>query len=81
MIYVSSAFDVFLQSFTYFVYAVIGLERGEVNCENEFNIYTREAGSGGLAISVEGPSKAEIKFTDKNDGSCVVAYTCTDPGK
>ena len=77
----SSAFDVILQSFTYFVYAVIGLERGEVNCENEFNIYTREAGSGGLAISVEGPSKAEIKFTDKNDGSCVVAYTCTDPGK
>lgn len=60
---------------------LLGLERGEVEIENEFNIYTREAGSGGLAISVEGPSKAEIKFTDKNDGSSVVAYTCTDPGK
>lgn len=31
-------------------------------------------------IGVEGPSKAEIKFEDKKDGSSVVSYNCTDPG-
>ena len=45
-----------------------------------FNIYTREAGAGGLSIAVEGPSKAEIDFQDRKDGSCEVAYTCTEPG-
>lgn len=45
-----------------------------------FNIYTREAGAGGLSMAVEGPSKAEIDFQDKKDGSCEVAYTCTEPG-
>ncbi len=39
-----------------------GLEYGEVNEFNEFSIYTREAGAGGLSIAVEGPSKAEISF-------------------
>ncbi len=58
-----------------------GLERGEVNRPSEFNIYTREAGAGGLSIAVEGPSKAEIDFQDKKDGSCNVAYTATEPGK
>ena len=47
----------------------------------QFNIYTREAGAGGLSIAVEGPSKAEIDFQDRKDGSCGVAYTCTEPGK
>ena len=46
-----------------------------------FNIYTREAGAGGLSMAVEGPSKAEIDFQDKKDGSCEVAYTCTEPGQ
>ncbi len=46
-----------------------------------FNIYTREAGAGGLSIAVEGPSKAEIDFQDKKDGSCEVAYTCSEPGE
>jgi len=57
-----------------------GLTRGEVHSNNEFNIYTREAGAGGLAIAVEGPSKAEIDFFDRKDGSCGVAYTCPEPG-
>jgi len=53
-----------------------------VDCVNagHFNIYTREAGAGGLSIAVEGPSKAEIDFQDHKDGSCEVAYTCTEPG-
>ena len=41
---------------------------------DEFNIYTREAGAGGLAIAVEGPAKAEIDFFDRKDGSCGVAF-------
>lgn len=46
-----------------------------------FNIYTREAGAGGLSIAMEGPSKADIDFQDNKDGSCEVAYTCTEVGK
>ena len=30
---------------------------------------------------MEGPSKAEIDFQDKKDGSCEVAYVCTEPGE
>ena len=47
----------------------------------EFNIYTREAGAGGLSIAVEGPSKAELDFDDRKDGSCGVTYTVTEPGE
>jgi filamin len=57
-----------------------GLEHGEVGVPNEFNVWTREAGSGTLAISVEGPSKAEIDFRDRQDGSCDVSYNVTEPG-
>ncbi|XP_022901138.2 filamin-A isoform X2 [Onthophagus taurus] len=59
----------------------VGLERGEQGELNEFNVWTREAGSGQLAISVEGPSKAEINFTDRKDGSCDVSYRVTEPGE
>ena len=47
----------------------------------DFNIYTREAGAGGLSIAVEGPSKAEIDFQDRKDGSCGVTYTVAEPGR
>lgn len=46
----------------------------------EFSIWTREAGAGGLSIAVEGPSKAEISFEDRKDGSCGVAYVVQEPG-
>lgn len=58
-----------------------GLDRGEVNVLNEFNVWTREAGPGNLAISVEGPSKAEIDFKDRGDGSCGVSYKVPESGK
>lgn len=58
-----------------------GLERGETNKPCEFNIYTREAGAGGLSIAAEGPSKAEIDFQDHKDGSCGVSYTVTESGE
>ncbi|XP_017473017.1 PREDICTED: filamin-A [Rhagoletis zephyria] len=58
-----------------------GLERGIVGEPAEFNVWTREAGGGSLAISVEGPSKAEIDFKDRKDGSCDVSYKVTEPGE
>jgi filamin len=51
-----------------------GLERGVEGEPAEFNVWTREAGPGSLAISVEGPSKAQIDFKDRKDGSCYVSY-------
>ncbi|KAG1661162.1 Filamin-A [Nymphon striatum] len=58
----------------------LGLERGEINKSCEFNVWTREAGAGHLAISVEGPSKAEIDFQDRKDGSCYVTYNVAEQG-
>lgn len=58
-----------------------GLERGEQGQPCEFNVWTREAGAGSLAISVEGPSKAEIGFKDRKDGSCYVSYVVSEPGE
>uniref|UniRef100_A0A8C7QW49 Calponin-homology (CH) domain-containing protein n=1 Tax=Oncorhynchus mykiss TaxID=8022 RepID=A0A8C7QW49_ONCMY len=57
-----------------------GLERGVAGVPTEFSIWTREAGAGGLSIAVEGPSKAEISFEDRKDGSCGVAYIVQEPG-
>ncbi|XP_024140416.1 filamin-C isoform X1 [Oryzias melastigma] len=59
----------------------IGLERGVAGIPAEFSIWTREAGAGGLSIAVEGPSKAEITFEDRKDGSCGVAYVVQEPGE
>ncbi|XP_043934724.1 filamin-B isoform X2 [Protopterus annectens] len=57
-----------------------GLERGEAGVPAEFSIWTREAGAGGLSIAVEGPSRAEISFEDRKDGSCGVSYIAQEPG-
>ncbi|XP_078533930.1 filamin-C isoform X3 [Lissotriton helveticus] len=57
-----------------------GLERGVAGVPAEFSIWTREAGAGGLSIAVEGPSKAEIAFEDRKDGSCGVSYIVQEPG-
>ncbi|KAG8138534.1 hypothetical protein E2320_004480 [Naja naja] len=57
-----------------------GLERGVASVPAEFSIWTREAGAGGLSIAVEGPSKAEIAFEDRKDGSCGVSYVVQEPG-
>ncbi|XP_076247871.1 filamin A protein cher isoform X2 [Calliopsis andreniformis] len=58
-----------------------GLDKGEQGEPCEFNIWTREAGAGTLAISVEGPSKAQIDFKDRKDGSCYVSYVVSEPGE
>ncbi|KAL5109779.1 Filamin-A [Taenia crassiceps] len=58
-----------------------GIQRGYINRNNEFNIYTREAGAGNLSIAIEGPSKAEIDFEDRKDGSCCVSFRVSEPGE
>nr|XP_061814514.1 filamin-B-like isoform X1 [Nerophis lumbriciformis] len=57
-----------------------GLERALVGEPAEFSIWTREAGAGGLSVAVEGPSRAEISFDDRKDGSCGVSYVAQEPG-
>ncbi|KAA0707536.1 Filamin-B [Triplophysa tibetana] len=57
-----------------------GLERADMCVPAEFNIWTREAGAGGLSVAVEGPSRAEISFEDRKDGSCGVSYVAQEPG-
>jgi len=37
-------------------------------------------GYGGLSLSIEGPSKADIECQDNEDGSCRVTYRPTEPG-
>ncbi|KAM9859071.1 filamin B a [Aulostomus maculatus] len=57
-----------------------GLEGALAGEPAEFSIWTREAGAGGLSIAVEGPSRAEISFDDRKDGSCGVSYVAQEPG-
>lgn len=58
-----------------------GLVRGVCKKLNEFDVFTREAGSGDLQVIVEGPSKPKITYTDRNDGSCHVGYIVDEPGE
>lgn len=57
-----------------------GLESGHTHQENIFTVDTRNAGYGGLSVSIEGPSKAEIQCTDNDDGTLKIAYKPTEPG-
>ena len=57
-----------------------GLEGGIACRPAEFVIDTREAGRGGLGVTVEGPCEAAINCRDNGDGTCSVAYLPTDPG-
>merc|ERR1719208_464183 len=58
-----------------------GLARGVEREPADFNVWTREAGPGSLAISVEGPSKAQIEFLDRKNGSCYVSYVVEEAGE
>ncbi|XP_008300395.1 filamin B a isoform X2 [Stegastes partitus] len=57
-----------------------GLEGAKAGEPAEFSIWAREAGAGGLAIAVEGPSRAEIDFDDRKDGSYGISYVAQEPG-
>ncbi|XP_078520736.1 filamin-A isoform X1 [Lissotriton helveticus] len=57
-----------------------GLTEGRTFETSEFVIDTREAGYGGLSLSIEGPSKVDINTEDLEDGTCKVTYCPTEPG-
>lgn len=56
------------------------LTEGKTHTENQFMVDTRNAGYGGLSLSIEGPSKAEIVCNDKEDGTLNISYKPTEPG-
>ena len=58
-----------------------GLSHGVSGQPCNFTIVTKDAGAGGLALAVEGPSKAEITCKDNKDGTCSVSYMPTCPGE
>ena len=53
------------------------LKEGRTHEDNTFRVDTKNAGYGGLSLSVEGPSKAEIKCKDNEDGTLDVSYKPT----
>lgn len=58
-----------------------GLQKGILNKSNTFTVETKEAGTGGLSLAIEGPSEAKINCKDNRDGSCSVEYIPTEPGE
>uniref|UniRef100_A0A8C4S5X4 Filamin C n=1 Tax=Erpetoichthys calabaricus TaxID=27687 RepID=A0A8C4S5X4_ERPCA len=57
-----------------------GLLEGHTFEVSEFIVDTRNAGYGGLGLSIEGPSKVDINCEDVEDGTCKVTYCPTEPG-
>ncbi|XP_029102180.1 filamin-A-like isoform X2 [Scleropages formosus] len=57
-----------------------GLSEGRTFEPAEFIIDTRDAGYGGLSLSIEGPSKVDISTEDLDDGTLKVTYIPTEPG-
>lgn len=57
-----------------------GLKGGLVGNLAEFTIDTKGAGTGGLGLTVEGPTEAKIECSDNGDGTCSVSYLPTEPG-
>ncbi|XP_077402560.1 filamin-A isoform X3 [Vanacampus margaritifer] len=58
----------------------LGLSEARTFEPAEFIIDTRDAGYGGLSLSIEGPSKVDINTEDQEDGTCKVTYCPTEPG-
>lgn len=58
-----------------------GLKGGVVGAPAEFSIDTNQAGTGGLGLTVEGPTEANIECSDNGDGTCSVSYLPTEPGE
>ncbi len=57
-----------------------GLEKGFINQPNEFTIETIGAGTGGIGLSVDGPTEAKVTCKDNRDGTCSVAYIPDEGG-
>ncbi|CAG2181972.1 unnamed protein product, partial [Oppiella nova] len=58
-----------------------GVKEAKTHTTNELLIDTKEAGYGGLSLSIEGPSKAEIQCKEEGgEGALRVTYKPTEPG-
>nr|XP_021330210.1 filamin-A isoform X3 [Danio rerio] len=57
-----------------------GLTEGVVGEQAEFIIDTSRAGSGRLAVRVDGPSEVTLQCLDDQDGTCTVLYLPTEHG-
>lgn len=58
-----------------------GLSAGKANAACDFSIDTREAGPGGLGLTIEGPCEAKIECFDRGNGTCDVRYWPTEAGE
>ena len=56
-------------------------QEAKTQVDNVFTVDTRQAGYGGLSLSIEGPSKADIRCEDQVDGTLKIAFKPTEPGK
>lgn len=56
--------------------------RIQIHIHNYRNVFIPliPLGYGGLALSIEGPSKVDINCEDVEDGTCRVTYCPTEPG-
>lgn len=57
-----------------------GLKEGKTNTDNEIIVNTKEAGYGGLSLSIEGPSKADLSSKENADGTIKILYKPYEPG-
>lgn len=57
-----------------------GLESGITKKPAVFTVDTKNAGKGGLGITVEGPEEPQVNCTDNKDGTATVEYVPTKPG-
>ncbi|KAK2885697.1 hypothetical protein Q8A67_016534 [Cirrhinus molitorella] len=58
----------------------LGLKEGFLGEQAEFIIDTSRAGSGRLAIRVDGPCEVTLQCLDNQDGTCTVFYLPTEHG-
>ena len=58
-----------------------GLKGGKTNKPATFEIDASKAGEGGIGLTIEGPTEAEIKCDDHGDGTCSVEYLPVDDGE
>ncbi|TMS38553.1 hypothetical protein L596_005251 [Steinernema carpocapsae] len=57
-----------------------GISNATSQAFNEITVDTTKAGYGGLSVSVEGPSKAEIICKEAKNGIVKIAYKPSEPG-
>ncbi|RDD41359.1 Filamin-A [Trichoplax sp. H2] len=57
-----------------------GLDEATVGEEATFTIDSKDAGTGSLAVDIEGPEEADIISEDNGDGTCDVNFVPTAPG-